>query len=119
MKIGINILILIFLGTLMASVQAETKYHPMDMTQAIENAKTPADHEALAQHYEEVAKEMKSEVERHEKLLDKYETNRHLYGRLGVYLRDHSNYLIHLYTEAEKTNKEMAESHRKIAAEMK
>ena len=30
--------------------------HPMDMTQAVQNARTRNDHEALAQHYEDVAK---------------------------------------------------------------
>jgi len=32
--------------------------HPMDMSKSLQNAETKADHEALAQHYEEAAKEM-------------------------------------------------------------
>ena len=119
MKMGINILVLIFLGVFIASVQAETKYHPMDMTQAIENAKTPADHEALAKYYEEVAKEKQLKVEEQQKLLEKYETNAHLYGKLGIRLQEHSKYLIHLHEEAVKTNMELAEFHRHIAEEIK
>ena len=35
----------------------------MDMTQAVQNAKTRSDHEALAKHYEEAAKVMQDEAD--------------------------------------------------------
>ncbi|CAE6482906.1 conserved hypothetical protein [Nitrosomonas nitrosa] len=120
MKIGINFLALIVLSLLISVTQAElVEPHPMDMTQALENAKTAADHEALAKHYEEVAKRMQLKAQEHEKLLEKYETNAHLYGRLGERLQAHCKMLIRSYEDAAKANMEMAESHRSMAAEMK
>lgn len=39
------------------------------MSQALQNASTKADHEALAEHYEEAAAEMQIKVEEYKKLL--------------------------------------------------
>lgn len=119
MKVGFNILAMVVVSLFISSIQAETKSQPKDMTQAVQEAKTPADHEALAKHYDEVAKAMQLKSEKYEKMLEKYETNAHLYGRLGEPLQEHSKRLINLYQDAAKTNLEMAESHRSMAAEMK
>jgi D-ribose pyranose/furanose isomerase RbsD len=120
MKTGINFLALIVLSLLISVTQAElVEPHQMDMTQALENAKTAADHEALAKHYEEVAKSMQLKAQEHEKLLEKYETNTHLYGRMGERMQAHCKMLIRSYEDAAKANMEMAESHRSMAAEMK
>lgn len=122
MKTGINFLALIVLSLLISVTQAQAELvepHPMDMTQALENAKTAADHEALAKHYEEDAKSMKLKAQEHEKLLEIYETNTHLYGRMGERMQAHCKMLIRSYEDAAKANMEMAESHRSMAAEMK
>jgi hypothetical protein len=55
--------------------------HPMDMTQAVQNAQTRSDHEALARHYEDVAKEMQGKADEHKKVLAHYERNRSLYSQ--------------------------------------
>lgn len=119
MRVGINIIAMVILGLFISSVQAETKSQPKDMTQDVQEAKTPADHEALAKHYDEVAQEMQLKSVKYEEMLEKYETNAHLYGRLGEPLQEHSKRLINLYQDAAKTNLEMAEFHRNMAAEIK
>ena len=53
-----KLLISLFLTIGLLAACAEMNPHPMDMSQAVQNAKSKADHEALAEHYEEAAKEM-------------------------------------------------------------
>jgi hypothetical protein len=48
----------------------------MDMTQAVQSAKTRSDHDALAKHYEDAATEMRAETDEHKKLLAQYETRK-------------------------------------------
>ena len=64
-----KLLISLFLTLGLLAACAEMNPHPMDMSQAVQNAKSKADHEALAEHYEEAAKEMQLKVEEHKKLL--------------------------------------------------
>lgn len=47
----------------------------MDMTQAVQSAKTRSDHENLAKHYQDAAKEMQAKAAVHKKLLAQYEAN--------------------------------------------
>lgn len=117
MKICKVSVILIVLASLTSC--AHMHPHPMDMTQAIQNAKTPADHEALAKHYEATAWEMQSKAQEYKKLLEKYETNAPHYGRQAQNLQSHTEALIHLHEQAAKANMDMADSHRKMAAEIK
>ncbi|MDP1950114.1 MAG: hypothetical protein Q8K59_03300 [Nitrosomonas sp.] len=93
--------------------------HPMDMTQAIQNAKTPTDHTALAKHYEDAAKELQSKVQEHKKRLQEYESNTSHFGRQALALQTHCRNLINAYEQAVKANMDMADSHRKMAAEIK
>jgi len=65
MKTKLLITLLLALGLLAAC--AEMNPHPMDMSQSVQNAESKADHEALAQHYEETAKEMQLKVDEHKK----------------------------------------------------
>ena len=53
----------------------------MDMTQAVQSAKTSSDHETLAKHYDESAKDMQAKVDEHKKLLAQYEGNKAIYGK--------------------------------------
>jgi len=86
--------------------------HPMDMTQAVQNAKSPADHTALAEHYEEVAQEMQAKVEEHQQILAEYQTKSYLYGKQTEYLKAHCRNLIGIYQRAVQENREMAALHR-------
>lgn len=104
---------------LLASCAQLNPYHPMDMTQAIQSAKTSADHEALAKHYEDTAKRMQAKVQENKKRLEQYETQSYHYGREAEDLKAHSQALIRFYGQAAEANMKIAESHRKMAAEAK
>ena len=110
--------VLAVLGLLASCAQME-RYHPMDMTQAVQSAKTSADHEALARHYENMAQTMQEKMQKHKKLLEQYETQSYHYGREAEDLKAHSHALIRFYEQATEANMNMAASHRKMAAEAK
>lgn len=113
MKIKIVALIIL---SLLASC-AQMSPHPMDMAQAVQTAKTRADHEALAKHYENAAKEMQAKLQEHKKMYEEYEAHREYYGRRGLDMDAMCRALIHFYGQAAEKNMEMAESHRKMAIE--
>ena len=91
----------------------------MDMTQAVQNAKTRSDHEVLAKHYEDAAKEMQTKAEEHKRMLVQYEARKTLYGKQAQPLISHCEGLIRIYAQAVKENIGMAQSHRELAAESK
>jgi hypothetical protein len=93
--------------------------HPMDMTQAVQAAKTRSDHEALAKHYDEAAKEMQAKADEHKQLIARYEANRSLYGKQAQNLINHCQGLERVYGQAAAENRSMAESHRQMASEAK
>jgi hypothetical protein len=93
--------------------------HSMDMTQAVQSAKTRGDHESLARHYEDAAKEMQAKAAEHKKLLAQYETNKSLYGKQASSLISHCQGLVRIYEQAAAENMSMVESHRQMAAEAK
>ena len=94
---------------------AQLDPHPMDMTNAIREAKTSADHAALARHYEAAAEAMRLKVKEHKKELKEYE--KPYYGKRGQDLKAHCHRLINSYEQAVEANMEMAELHRRMAAE--
>jgi hypothetical protein len=91
----------------------------MDMTQAVQNAKTASDHDALAKHYEDAAKEMRAKSADHKKMLAQYEAKKSLYGRQAQTMISHCQGLIRIYEQAAAENRSMAESHRQMASEAK
>jgi hypothetical protein len=93
---------------------AEMNPHPMDMSQAVQSAESKADHEALAQHYENAAKEMQAKVEEHKKLLSQYQSKSYLYGRQAQDLKAHCQRLIDVYEKAAEENLNMANMHRQM-----
>lgn len=117
MKMWLSLLVLITVALMTAC--AHTIPHQMDMSQEIRNAKTPADHNSLAKHYEDTAKEMQLKVDEHKKMLAEYEAHREYYGRRGLDMDSMCKALIHVYEQAAKDNMDMANSHRKMAAEIK
>jgi len=109
-----KLLITLFLALGLLAACAEMNPHPMDMNLAVQNAKTKADHEALAEHYEEAAKEMQLKVEEHKKLLSQYQSKSYLYGRQAEDFKAHCERLIDVYEKAAKENLEMAKMHRQM-----
>ena len=91
----------------------------MDMTQAVQSAKTRSDHDALAKHYEDAAKQMQLKADEHKKLVAQYEARKDLYGKQAQSLISHCQGLIRIYEQAAAENTSMAESHRQMAAQAK
>jgi hypothetical protein len=100
---------------------AQPNPHPMDMTVAVQSAKTRADHEALAAHYEQAAKDAEAKVEEHQQILAAFKKDPHDYPKtyLGGNFESHCMRLIHSYEQAAEANREMAKMHRRIAEESK
>ncbi len=95
---------------------AQMALHPMDMSQAVKSAKTSADHEALAKHYEETAKRMQAKAQQQRNMLEKYGIRTDVGADNQM---EYSQVLIRRYEEAAEANMSMAASHRKMAAEAK
>jgi len=113
MKTQLLIPFVLILGLL--SSCSEMNPHTMDMSQAVQNAESKADHEALAKHYDEAAEEMQLKVDEHKKLLGQYEAKSYLYGRQAEDFKAHCQRLIHVYEQAVDSNRKMAEMHRSMA----
>lgn len=113
-----KLLMTLLLAVGLLSACAEMNPHPMDMNLAVQNAKTKADHEALAQHYGQAAKEMQLKVEEHKKLLSQYRSIGYRYGRppddFVEYFIDHCQRLINIYEKAVEENLSMANLHRQM-----
>jgi hypothetical protein len=78
---------------------AQTNPHPMDMTTAIQAAKTPADHLALANHYEQAAQDAQAKVEEHKKTLAEYQAKSYVYGKQAATWQEHCQALIYNYQQ--------------------
>jgi hypothetical protein len=68
-------------------------------------------HDALANHYEEAAKEMRVKADEHKRLLSQYSSKSYLYGGQTEELKQHCQKLIDIYEEAAKENENMANMH--------
>ena len=93
--------------------------HSMNMTQAVQSAKSPGDHEALAKHYADAAREMQLKADEHKKMLAQYQAKKDLYGKHAQDLMNHCQGLIRIYEQAAAENTAMAKSHREMATEVK
>ena len=118
--VRITTLLLIVFGSLSFLTScAHTNPSSIDMPGAIQRATTRCDHEALVKHYEDTARELQSKVKKHKKMLESYGSVTFNYGKEGLALQSHCKNLINLYEQAVKTNMDMANSHRAMAAEIK
>jgi alkylhydroperoxidase/carboxymuconolactone decarboxylase family protein YurZ len=89
--------------------------HPMDMSSAIRNARTSADHDALARHYEDTAKRMQAKAQVQKNMLKEYTRHGYYYGRRTEELQEHTKALIRIYEEAAESNRNMAKFHHRLA----
>ena len=103
MKMKLVITLFLVLGLLAAC--SEINLHSMDLDLTVQ-------HEALAKHYEETAKEMEFKAEEHKQLLSQYESKSYLYGRQAEDLKAHCHRLIEIYENAAEENLTMAKMHR-------
>ncbi len=108
----------IFTTAFLLASCAQMNPHPMDMTNAIRNANTSADHNRLARHYEGVANDMRRRAQEHKKELEEYESHPY-YGKRAQDLKVHCRTLISNYERAAEANTSMARVHRQMAEEAK
>jgi hypothetical protein len=107
---------------LLASCAPMSRYQVVDsasLRQAAEDATTLDDHLALAQHYENLAREMQENAAEQQKLLDHYQEKSYLYGRQAQDRQSHTWALMVKYEQAEKASLGKAALHRQIAAELR
>lgn len=119
MKTQVKWLVLSILGVLAAcsptgQVSKPSMEHPME--QWVASAKTRADHEALAAHYEQEAQMLQQKAEEHRKSAQTYSGS--VYGgKLGAVAASHCLALARNYQRAAEENLELAKLHRQMAAE--
>jgi hypothetical protein len=115
--IKIALTVSLLLGALASCAQPNP--HPMDMSAAVQSAKTKADHEALAEHYEQSAKDAEAKVKEHKQILADFKKDPHDYPKtyLGGNFESHCIRLIHSYEQVAEVNREMAKMHRRMADE--
>jgi hypothetical protein len=89
--------------------------HTKEIKTLMQSAKTAADHEALAAHYEEDAKMLEEKAEEHKKILSDYRAKPYLYGKGYIGFDVHCERLIDLYTRSAEESLEMAKMHRQMA----
>ncbi|SFN36183.1 hypothetical protein [Nitrosospira briensis] len=113
MKARIFFAILAVLGLLASCAHIDP--HPMDMTSAIQSAKTEADHNALARHYQTAARAMQAKAREQKRAVAEYQKHGYYYGRQTEDLKEHAQALVRVYEEAAEANMSIAESHRQMA----
>src|SRR5256712_10958253 len=85
-----------------------------DLEKAVTGAKTPADHEAIASHYDREGATAKVKAEEHRKLAELY---RNLAGKVQVAMESHCRELAQHYESAVAANAALAAAHRQMARE--
>ena len=91
----------------------------MDMSSAVRSAKTKADHNALAKHYEAAAEAMQAKAQEQKNSLAEYREHGYYYGRQTEDLKEHTKALVRIYQEAAEANMSMAKVHRQMAEDAK
>lgn len=76
-------------------------------------------HDALAKHHENIAKEMQAKLQGQKKLLQEYEDHSYYYGRKGLDLKSHAIANIRYYEQSLRENLKEAAIHHKMAKEQK
>ncbi|MBI4692749.1 MAG: hypothetical protein HY749_01865 [Gammaproteobacteria bacterium] len=88
----------------------------MPLEQSISAAKTPADHEALAQRYEAEAKANQAKAAEHKQMASGY---KNLGGKGGAEgFVSHCDKLANAYAEAAKQDEELAKLHRQFSTQL-
>jgi hypothetical protein len=104
----------LYLPTQRVGAQQAEKF---DLEKAITGAKTPADHEAIASHYDKESATAKDKAAEHRKLAQTYRTLS-VSPRMGVHpMENHCQQLAQTYESVAADNAALAEAHRQMARE--
>ncbi|MCX7095240.1 MAG: hypothetical protein NTY50_17565 [Methylobacter sp.] len=110
---SIKLLMSLMLVIALLSACSEMNPQSMNMDLAAQNAVSNADHQLLAKHYDDAARDIQTKADAYKKLLAQYESKSYLYGRQAEDLKAHSQKLIDAYEKAAEANLKMAEMHRR------
>lgn len=116
MNAGRFLIAIIAIGLLAscASMTSHEAIQNVNTRTAAKNAKTRSDHNALAKHYENTAREMETKISEQKKLLEQYESEQ-LYGWQSHNLKSQTTALIRKYEQTARSNMKQAISHRQMA----
>ena len=109
---------LLFLALLVNAGCATTPNNAMDWARAAENAVTTEEHEALAGHFEEIARTAEANADEQRRVLADYQARPHQYGRRIKDLRARSSALLRDYEASANDARKMAELHRQIGSDL-
>jgi outer membrane murein-binding lipoprotein Lpp len=104
---------------LIGGCASNTERTSKQWAQAMQSAETSADHEKLAEHYDEMASTMQANAEAERSSLTDYQLRPYRYGKRIKDLRARSTRLVHDYEMAASDNRQMADFHRQRAAELR
>jgi hypothetical protein len=88
-----------------------------DIDAAVQSAKTRTDHEALAKHYEDAAREAQVKAAEQQSLIEEYESKAYLYGRNAEDMKSRANAALRKYEKAAQAGSKQAALHRQLAAQ--
>ncbi len=97
-------------------VSSQASLKPDQLDELIMKAKSKADHERLAEYFEQEAQALQAKVERHQKLAEDYEKGGS-YEKVKGFMLQHCNAMIRSYREAAEESLALARMHRQLAAE--
>lgn len=96
-------------------VTHEHQHGDVTIVDKVAGAKTAADHEAIAQHFDAEAARFDEQAALHQRLARTYRTGGAAKGVQGTTMAKHCDRLVKDYVEAAKTQREMAAMHREMA----
>ena len=102
------------LGLLAACAPAK-EFRPHQWALAVQTAESREAHEDLANHYEEVAKQMQDDAEEEKEMLQQYQAKPYKYGKRILDLKAHAQAMIRDFELAAEESRQMAEYHRQMA----
>ncbi len=105
--------LLFALGAGSTAVPPSARAQEHDINEMIANAKSPADHEAIATYYDKAAAEAEAQAQQHKKMADTYSKYRPDYKPLPSHCRAEAKHYEGIATE----NRALATAHRKMAQE--
>ncbi len=88
---------------------------PHDWAMDVQTAETREAHNSLADHYEDIAQTMDADAAEERRMLDKYITSPHKYGKQIQDIKGRSNAMIRDFEMAAAESRKMAAYHRQLA----
>jgi hypothetical protein len=88
---------------------------PHDWAMDVQTAETREAHNSLADHYEDIAQMMDADAAEERRMLDKYITSPHKYGKQIQDIKGRSNAMIRDFEMAAAESRKMAAYHRQLA----